>query len=150
MINKLRKKLRLFLKESKLKITEERIEILDAILESSGKSNKSHFTADDIFISARKLKHQYSQATIYRNIKLFCDGNIIQETQSRNNFKAYEITLSEHHDHLLCLECGEVISFFNKEIEKIQMEICKKYKFKQKEHHLSIKGLCDKCQNPEE
>jgi Fur family ferric uptake transcriptional regulator len=55
----------------------------------------------------------------------------------------------EHHDHMICTECGEVIEFFSPELEKMQDEMAAKYNFKPTHHSLRILGLCERCQNKE-
>jgi Fur family transcriptional regulator, ferric uptake regulator len=53
----------------------------------------------------------------------------------------------QHHDHLICTECGELIEFYSEVIEKKQDEIAQKYKFKPLHHSLRIFGLCQACQS---
>jgi len=51
----------------------------------------------------------------------------------------------EHHDHLVCNNCDKIIEFTEHRIEKLQEEVCKKYKFKAESHRLQIQGLCENC-----
>ncbi|MCZ6729449.1 MAG: transcriptional repressor, partial [SAR324 cluster bacterium] len=51
----------------------------------------------------------------------------------------------EHHDHLICTQCGNVIEFHNEKLENMQAEICNNFDFQETHHSLRIFGLCSKC-----
>jgi len=53
----------------------------------------------------------------------------------------------KHHDHLVCINCGKIIEFYNEDVERLQDEICRKYQFVATEHRLGIKGYCKECQD---
>jgi len=140
------KKFKSYLKRSSYKSTPERYEILDAIVLVAGEDGSNHFGVDDIFLSARSLNHNYSMATIYRNLSLFLDAGVISPTVSNLEMKCYELVSESHHDHLICVKCGKVESFFNKDLEKLQENICKYHNFQERYHQLTIKGICSDCQ----
>ncbi|MCK4240437.1 MAG: transcriptional repressor, partial [Candidatus Atribacteria bacterium] len=130
-----------FLKSKESKYTSERKLILKAIL-----SFHKHFDVEELFERLRKQGNYVSRATIYRTIPLLLQSGLITETFRCQDKISYEdIFNKKHHDHLFCIKCGKIIEFFNKEIEKLQGEVCKKYKFKPLEHRLGIKGYCEDC-----
>ena len=51
----------------------------------------------------------------------------------------------EHHDHIICTECGKIIEFADEEIEQRQLEICKEKGVKILQHSLQIWGICASC-----
>lgn len=146
MKNKILKKFKNYLKKSSYKSTPERYEILDAIVLVAGEDGSGHFGVDDIFLSARSLNHNYSLATIYRNLSLFLDANVLSPTASSSGMKCYELVAESHHDHLVCIKCGKVEQFFNKDLEILQENICESHNFKETYHQLTIKGICSDCQ----
>lgn len=146
MKNKILKKFKNYLKKSSYKTTPERYEILDAIILVAGEDGSDHFSVDDIFLSARSLNHNYSLATIYRNLSLFLEADVLSKTASNLGIKCYELVDESHHDHLMCMKCGKVESFFNKDLEILQENICESYNFKDAYHQLTIKGICADCQ----
>ncbi|KUK50224.1 MAG: Transcriptional regulator [candidate division TA06 bacterium 32_111] len=132
-----------FLKERNLKYTPERKEIIEAIVKL-----QKHFDAEDIYKQLRKQKSNVSLATIYRTIPLLIDSGLIIETLHCRDKVLYErIYNKKHHDHLVCINCGKIIEFYNGEVEKLQDEICRKYQFVATEHRLGIKGYCKECQD---
>jgi Fur family ferric uptake transcriptional regulator len=52
----------------------------------------------------------------------------------------------EHHDHLICIQCGKIVEFMNDVIEKEQNAIVKKNGFQMISHKLEIRGICKDCQ----
>ncbi len=130
-----------YLKSKELKYTSERILILKAIF-----SFHKHFDVEELFERLRKQGNDVARATIYRTIPLLLQSGLITETFRCQDKISYEnIFNKKHHDHLLCIKCGKIIEFYNKEIEKLQDEVCKKYNFKPLEHRLGIKGYCEDC-----
>ena len=132
-----------FLKERDLKYTPEREEIIEAIVKL-----QKHFDAEDIYQQLRKQKSDVSLATVYRTIPLLVDSGLIMETLHCREKVLYEkIYNKRHHDHMVCINCGKIIEFYNEDVEKLQDEICHKYQFIATEHRLGIKGYCKECQD---
>jgi len=131
------------LKSNKLKYTTQRELILQIIYNNDG-----HFTPEDIYnlikISYPKVK--LGIATVYRTLTLLEDANIVSSISFGTQGKKYEFGLKEHHDHLVCLECGGIEEFFDDTIEKQQEEIAKKFNFKMTDHIMKIIGTCKACQ----
>lgn len=131
------------LKSSSLKYTKQRELILEIIYNNSG-----HFTPEDIY---NLIKINYPEvklgiATVYRTLSLLEDANIVSSISFGSKGKKYEFGLKEHHDHLVCLECGGIEEFFDETIEKLQEDIAKKFNFKMTDHVMKITGVCSACQ----
>jgi len=131
------------LKSNNLKYTTQRELILKIIYDNSG-----HFTPEDIY---NLIKESYPEvklgiATVYRTLTLLEDANIVSSISFGTQGKKYEFGLKEHHDHLVCLECGGIEEFFDDTIEKQQEEIAKKFNFKMTSHIMKIMGVCSACQ----
>ena len=131
------------LKLNNLKYTTQRELILKIIYDNSG-----HFTPEDIY---NLIKESYPEvklgiATVYRTLTLLEDANIVSSISFGAQGKKYEFGLKEHHDHLVCLECGGIEEFFDETIEKQQEVIAKKFKFKMTNHVMKITGICEACQ----
>lgn len=128
------------LKEKRIKITNQRLNIIEEILKSKG-----HFEVEDLVYKIKKKNIDASRATIYRTLNILKDLGYIVEVIKLNNKTYYEFANKEHHDHLLCLNCGKIIEFHDDEIEKLQNSICEKYNFKPVYHRLEIFGICEEC-----
>ncbi len=131
------------LKSNSLKYTTQRELILKIIYDNSG-----HFTPEDIYnlLKERYPKVKLGIATVYRTLTLLEDANIVSSISFGAQGKKYEFGLKEHHDHLVCLECGGIEEFFDETIEKQQEKIAKKFNFKMTNHIMKITGVCSACQ----
>jgi Fur family ferric uptake transcriptional regulator len=135
------KEFRLFLKNRKMRCTDERVAILREAV-----SMGSHFEADDIFVRLRRKKTGASHASVYRTIPLLVEAGIIRKTPCDHMDGRYESVFGEdHHDHLVCVRCGKVIEFRDDAIEKLQKKVARKYKFKMLGHRHVLSGICEKC-----
>jgi len=79
-------------------------------------------------------------------LSLFEEEGLVESISFGKDGKRYEIGHREHHDHLVCLECGKIIEFVDEVIEKRQIEVSKKYNFKMIGHTMKIVGICSECQ----
>ncbi|MCH9740188.1 MAG: transcriptional repressor [Epsilonproteobacteria bacterium] len=131
------------LKSNGLKYTKQRELILEIIY-----NNHGHFTPEDIY---NLIKESYPTvklgiATVYRTLTLLEDAQMVSSISFGTQGKKYEFGLKDHHDHLVCQECGGIEEFFDETIEKQQEEIAKKYNFKMTNHIMKITGICEACQ----
>lgn len=130
-----------YLTSKKLKFTPERQAILDRVFE-----NHKHFEADELLVDLRLNDIRVSKATIYRTLALLVKCGLLREVIFGERHAHYEHVYGhEHHDHLVCNGCGNIIEFTEYRIEKLQDEVCKKHKFKAESHRLQIQGLCENC-----
>ncbi len=83
--------------------------------------------------------------TVYRTVKALKEKHILDEIVLPNGEIKYEIH-KEHHDHIFCKNCGNIIEFYSEEIENLQKEIAEKHGVKLYSHSLTMIGLeCEKC-----
>lgn len=130
-----------YLRLKELKYTPERKIILEEVFKLH-----THFNSEILFEKICRRTKKISKATIYRTIPILIDSGLMKEVLRQNGRAYYEHTFGHgHHDHLLCVKCGRVIEFYNKNIEKLQERICNEYDFKPTDHKLGIRGYCKRC-----
>lgn len=110
--------------------------------------SKEHLSADEVLV---RLKNEFNInigiATVYRILSFLEQMNIIKSLNLENeNSKKYEINLKTHHDHLVCNECGNVLEFYDSELERIQELIAQEKGFVLTNHHMILYGVCQNCQ----
>jgi Fur family ferric uptake transcriptional regulator len=131
-----------FLKASNCRITPERFLVLDAVLSSRG-----HFDADELYLRMKSSGEKVSRATVYNTLDLLLQCGFISQYQFADNHSRYEKIFGRpHHDHLICLECGEITEFVSDKIALVNSEICREKKFKPQSATFQIFGTCSKCQ----
>ena len=132
-----------YLRRHQLKFTPERRAVLECAL-----STDSHFQAEDLLIQMRQQGVHVSKATIYRTLPLLVESGLLREVIVGERHIHYEHTLAhQHHDHLICVNCGKIIEFHEPQVEHIQQQICETYGFTMTTHTLEIRGYCAECQH---
>jgi len=134
------------LKSNNLKYTTQRELILKIIYDNDG-----HFTPEDIYnlIKENHPSVKLGIATVYRTLTLLEDAHIVSSISFGTQGKKYEFGLKEHHDHLVCLVCGNIEEFLDETIEKQQEKVAEKFNFKMTNHTMKILGTCSACQEKE-
>jgi len=142
LLNDLKREFERFLKSKGNKITKSRFDIIDMIA-----SYGTHFEIEDLvrWISSQN-KNIASRSTIYRTVKLLQDFGAVREVIKLNNRTIYEFVVGkQHHEHLICINCGKIIEFYKQEIETLQDQVCEEHGFTPVNHRLEIFGICSEC-----
>jgi Fur family transcriptional regulator, ferric uptake regulator len=146
------------LKHIGLKATTPRLKILE-LFQSLSARHQRHLSAEDVYRSLMTDNQDIGLATVYRVLAQFEQAGIL----SRNHFASndaggigtggagravYELADAQHHDHLVCLDCGKVEEFFDADIEAKQHAIAKTKGFELADHALSLYAHCTKKSCP--
>jgi Fur family ferric uptake transcriptional regulator len=130
-----------YLSKKQLKSTRQR----DVIARQFFATDK-HLSIEELLVLAREQNPRIGYATVYRTLKLltecglaaqrrFCEGQAIYETAGD----------TDHHDHLICIECDHVIEFTIDVIEKLQDQVARSFGFDLVRHKLELYGMCPKA-----
>lgn len=107
-----------------------------------------HLTTEQLFQKLHKKHPEIGYATVARTLHLLVDAGICEKIDISDGVMRYEaISDDEHHDHLICTQCGKFIEVFSSELEKIQAKLVKKHGFIETSHKLQIFGTCGDCQD---
>jgi Fur family ferric uptake transcriptional regulator len=136
-----------FLRSRDLRLTRQRLEILKAIYRTH-----KHVSAEDLYEllkedgSASALR--ISRATVYRTLGLLAEGGFVQALDlGRDRGTLYEHTMGhEHHDHMICMECGKIAEFHDERLEEVQARAVESHGFEATSHRLNVFGTCSRCQ----
>lgn len=129
------------LKDTGLKVTGPRLKIL-ALFESAG---LRHMSAEDVYRRLLAENNDISLATIYRVLTQFEQAGILVRHHFETGKAVYELNEGGHHDHMVCVQCGKVVEFFDQEIESLQNRIAQQHGFHISEHALYMYGECADC-----
>lgn len=129
--------------KSGLRRTTQRDLILETFL-----STEEHLTSEDLYRLVSKDDPEIGQTTVYRTLKLLTEAGLAREVRFGDNKTYYEHHYNhEHHDHMICTECGKVIEFFSPAIESLQDQMADNFGFKPTHHSLRLWGVCAECQH---
>ena len=125
--------------EKGVRLTDQRKLIAKVMSES-----EDHPDVDELHKRVNKFDSKISIATVYRTVKLFEESGIVAKHDFKGNKARYEEAPSEHHDHLIDVNTGEIIEFMNEDIEKLQKKVAEKLGYKLIDHRLELYGTKNK------
>lgn len=136
------------LKSMGLKATLPRLRILELF----EKAKVRHLSADDVYRQLLSDNIDVGLATVYRVLTQFEEAGILERHHFETGKAVFELKAGQHHDHLVCVNCGRVEEFIDEEIERRQKRIAKERGFVIQEHALYLYAECNKpgCQNRKE
>ncbi len=132
------------LKSTGLKATLPRLKVLEIFQNGT----QRHMTAEDVFRALLVDRSDVGLATVYRVLTQFEQAGILSRSNFEGGKAIYELNEGQHHDHLVCLDCGKVEEFFDAEIESRQHAVAKAKGFMIAEHSLSLYAHCTKTPCP--
>ena len=119
-----------------LRMTDQRRIIAKTLQNSS-----DHPDVEELYSRAVIKDPGISIATVYRTVKLFEEAGILDRVEFNDGRSRYEDAERDHHDHLIDLQTGEILEFFDNEIEKLQEKISEKFGYKLLGHKLELYGI---------
>lgn len=128
------------LKSTGLKATGPRLKILEVFQ----RGDQRHMTAEDVFRLLLQERSDVGLATVYRVLAQFEQAGILCRSHFEGGKAVYELDEGQHHDHLVCLDCGRVEEFFDPEIERRQAAVAEAKGFSISDHALSLYATCTK------
>lgn len=122
------------LRKAGLKVTLPRLKILE-ILENDG---MRHLSAEDIYRELLDLGEDIGLATVYRVLTQFEAAGLVKRHNFEGGHSVFELDDGSHHDHMVCIESGDVVEFMNEEIERLQHDIAKSHNFELVGHNMVL------------
>ena len=122
------------LRKAGLKVTMPRIKILE-ILETS---KLRHLSAEDMYKQLLEAGEDIGLATVYRVLTQFEAAGLVTRHNFEGGHSVFELDDGDHHDHMVCIETGDVIEFTNEEIERLQHEIAEEHGYEILDHNLVL------------
>ena len=122
------------LKKAGLKATLPRLRILE-ILESRG---DRHMSAEDVYKALIDAGEDVGLATIYRVLTQFEAAGLVNRHYFDSGHAVFEMAKGTHHDHMVSMDSGEVIEFYDEDIERRQREIADAHGYDLVDHSLVL------------
>lgn len=116
-----------------MKMTGQRRVIAKVISDS-----QDHPDVEEVYRRSSKIDPHISIATVYRTVRLFEDAGIVEKHDFGDGRARYEEATDAHHDHLIDIQSGKVVEFFNDEIEKLKEKIATELGYKLVDHRLEL------------
>ena len=135
------------LKDKGLKVTRQRLAILEVLAEQDGR----HMTTEDIYDLVRKEFPEIGIATVYRTVQLLLEMQLVDRIELNDGCVRYEIGRpfsgeeGHYHHHLVCKSCGKILSFDEDLLDELERQIENKTGFQIWDHELKFYGMCKDC-----
>lgn len=127
-----------FIQRKGLKTTRQRNTIISVFFRLRG-----HISVEELLNEVKKVNPRIGYATVYRTLHLLVESNLVEERRFGDGLARYEGHSDvEHHDHMICLECGEISEFFNPRLEALQEKLAEENNFEIFRHRLELYGAC--------
>ena len=117
-----------------LKVTLPRLKILELLEQSKLR----HLSAEDIYRELLNTGEDIGLATVYRVLTQFEAAGLVSRHNFEGGHSVFELDDGVHHDHMVCIESGDVVEFMNDQIEKLQHEIASKHGYELVGHNLVL------------
>jgi len=142
-VSEKKKRLKTFLKERGFKSTRQRDIIANEFLKTA-----EHITAEELYRKISKKHKNIGFTTVYRTLKLLAKSGLATERVFADNLTRYEsLSAEDHHDHLICLNCGSITEFENRKMERLQERIADEFGFDTVAHKMEFYGYCRDCKS---
>lgn len=133
------------LRKAGLKVTLPRIKILEIL----GVANPRHMSAEDIYRRLLETHEDIGLATVYRVLTQFEAAGLVTRHHFEGATAVFELNEGEHHDHIVCMDCGRVSEFVDATIERRQREIAREQGYELADHAMILYGRCKRENCPE-
>ncbi len=111
----------------------------------------NHVSIEELLAKVRAQDARVGYATVYRTLKLLTECGVAFERRFGDGLTRYELAdEASHHDHLICVECGDITEFEEPKIEELQEKIAHRYGFELRSHKHEMYGVCPKCRRKAE
>lgn len=134
-------RLRTSIRKNGLKNSKQREEILSVLYKSG-----THLGPEEISAEIKIKDKATSISSVYRILSFLEKENFITALEADKSGRRYEIAAKEHHDHIICLHCGEIIEFVDPQIEDRQIQVAHKHNAKLVSHNMKLFVICENCQ----
>ncbi|MBI2908654.1 MAG: transcriptional repressor [Chloroflexi bacterium] len=130
------------LKNKGYKLTSQRLAVLAAIASGEG-----HMTPEAVHERVRQVQPGVGLVTVYRTLNMLVDLGLVCEVHVGDSCRSFVISPAEHHDHLVCSECGKVVDFAGCGLGSLESRLAHETGFAIDSHLLEFLGRCPSCRN---
>lgn len=140
-LERFRASLQAYMVKKGLRSTDQRRLIVETFFRA-----ENHVSIEDLLALVRTQDARVGYATVYRTLKLLTECGVAYERRFGDGLTRYELAdETTHHDHLICVECGDITEFEEPRIEALQESIAQRYGFELRSHKHEMYGVCPKC-----
>ncbi len=108
---------------------------------------ENHVSIEELLAQVRESDRRVGYATVYRTLKLLAECGVANERRFGDGLTRYELAdEATHHDHLICVDCADIVEFEEPAVEELQERVARRYGFQLRSHKHELYGVCPRCQ----
>ena len=119
-----------------LKVTLPRLKVLQLLENASEASH--HMSAEDVYKALLEAGEDVGLATVYRVLTQFESAGLVVRHNFEGGHSVFEMAKGDHHDHMVCMDTGKIVEFYDERIESLQHEIAEKHGYKIVDHSMVL------------
>ena len=100
-----------------------------------------HPDVEELYHRASAQDPHISIATVYRTVRLFEEAGILERHDFRDGRSRYEEIPDKHHDHLIDVQSGRVVEFYDQRLEEIKRRVAEELGYELVDHRLELYGV---------
>jgi Fur family ferric uptake transcriptional regulator len=140
-LDHLRAMLQTYMDRKGLRTTDQRKLIVETFFRAD-----NHVSIEELLAQVRAKDPRVGYATVYRTLKLLTECGVANERRFGDGLTRYELADdASHHDHLICLECGDITEFEEPQVEELQESVARRHGFELRWHKHELYGVCPRC-----
>ncbi len=124
------------LRKAGLKVTLPRIKVLQLL--ESATDEAHHMSAEDVYKALLEAGEDVGLATVYRVLTQFESAGLVVRHNFEGGHSVFEMAKGDHHDHMVCMESGAIIEFYDEEIESLQKQIAARHGYEIVDHSMVL------------
>jgi Fur family ferric uptake transcriptional regulator len=133
--------LQAYMAKKGLRSTDQRKLIVDTFFDA-----ENHVSIEELLAHVRAKDPRVGYATVYRTLKLLTECGVANERRFGDGLTRYELADdATHHDHLICVECGDIVEFEEPRIEELQERVARSLGYELRSHKHELYGVCPTC-----
>ena len=137
------------LKKAGLKVTLPRVKVLEILQQNQGGEDHQHLTAEDVYRQLIDSGSEIGLATVYRVLSQFEEAGLVHRHHFEGGQAMFELERGQHHDHIVCVQCGKIEEFVDDVIEDRQQRVAAQRDFDLRDHSLVLYANCLRCDKDE-
>ncbi len=137
----LAERFRRYLRDHRQPVTRQRDLVADIVFTSG-----DHLSVEGIHRRLRERGERIGTATIYRTLEVLVASGLVRSHDFGEGFRRFEpMPAQAHHEHLICVRCGQVVEFTNDRLERMLPVLADEHAFQHQRHRVEIYGVCRSC-----
>ncbi len=128
-------------KQDQITDFEDRFAVMEAFLQVEG-----HISSAHIMQRLRDAGHHLDPEFVRDTLKLMCQYGFASKHRFNSGEILYEhLHLGQHHDHMVCTKCGNIVEFEDPQLEQLQIQAAERHGFHLLHHKMEMYGICAQC-----